>query len=773
MIHFPFNLQNVFNQEFDDELQTTNYSESSSILQLMQGFEYIPPFSELSQLDSTQIQHITEPVEPVEPAEPVDPVDPVEPSEPINREIQDESRPETDIETNQYSLQLTPPRRTRAEITRRVLPPSIERQARNSNSIFHSSSRFYSPPPRRNTINTHTQPRYLLTHTNNTINSPSSTSTIRRRNVQSFGRISENRYNRPLPSTFPTINNSSTNENFITNHNPFINHNNGINGNRNNIHERNIAMLTAFGVAGAAISAAGLARATANLNNTYTHQNTQSTSTSTRSFDRSNIPKKCEICGLFTHNVRECKHPAIKKIFQEGLYCYSTKHILDIQSNTQLQSSNKIQTRSITKQIQNIANRPTPLAQSVSKSNNPTHIWLYNLSTNMAKTLFLRNLDPKLIDHSIETLKEWIQKIKQPTEIKKHYNKFPQPQIVTHSNSKKNVLIAVDKLFTHLATLPNNTINIDQHIHTYTGFTLVPLRINHRQVKTQSFNNTKILHIPITINKDITEINHENRKQTKYTMINESNTPIIESFHTTCTICLESVDIDNSISTNCSHIFCADCIALHIVNRPSHLFNQHNCAMCRQEIKQLYIHPLLSSHKLSLLQSAIIYGSNDKLYKKTCPGTDVITDLISNAVANSIHINVSSSIKEESTLFRNRILTNRIQNTQTLIYDTDSNTSNNSNDEHENNNQDEDEDEDEDEESDSEIQFNLDVQERELRATREHRHINPVSSVQFPQIELIERDYPDEQHNNQYSDDDSNDNSNDNSDSDNEFDNEF
>ena len=39
-----------------------------------------------------------------------------------------------------------------------------------------------------------------------------------------------------------------------------------------------------------------------------------------------------------------------------------------------------------------------------------------------------------------QTVKEWIQKIKQPTEIKKHYNKFPQPQIVTHSNSKKNVI---------------------------------------------------------------------------------------------------------------------------------------------------------------------------------------------------------------------------------------------------------------------------------------------------------------------------------------------
>lgn len=759
LIIFPFNLQTMFGNEIDDDLPQNNFYNHTHTN--THNFENIPPFAEITQLSS--IHSTMEPViqfnddqpqqpqqedvpetnsePPTSPPSPVSPISPRSPRSPTSTQL----------------IQTPPRHRNAPRIQNIQALRRLQRSQRSHRSQSVQQQRYRQVPhqnrfPRiqssqSNRNSDTTYPRYLLTNTPH--NQPNT----------------RNRLPHPQESqpTTPLLNNNDNN--FITNHNPFIrdsnhsysrNRNNNSNNTHNRFNDRNVTMLTTIGmlgVAGAAFSASGISRSTNNLNrsfntNTITNRNQQNRHT----------PKKCDICGLFTHNVRQCNHPAIKKIFQEGIYCYATNFFLQSPSSisddgnnnktdktdNNNNNNNRPHTRLLTKLNQKYSNKPLPVTKSISNHSNPAHIWLYNLSINMAKTLFIRYLDPSTIDHSIETIKQWILKSNQYNTNNKGYNKFPQPQIITHSNSKKNVLYAINKLFNYIATSPNHisdlNLDIENNVHQYTSFTLIPLRIAHRQINTLAFNNTKILHIPITISKHITEHIHNERKQS----INETS-------YTPCTICLESINPNECVVTDCSHIFCIECITLHIVNRPSNLFNKHNCAMCRKEIKQFFIHPYLPSNKLSLLQSAIIFGTDDKLQKNN-DGTTVINDIIANAIDNSIQLNY---------------------NTHHIYKDDDYDYDNN------NNNHDNDNDNDDESDDDLDFQMNLDIQERNLRQTRETNNIvtnNIFTTNDLPQIDFLDREYPDEilqniSHNNQHESDNDSDNV---SDSDNnELDNEL
>jgi len=760
LIIFPFNIQSMFGNEIDNDLPSNNFHTHTNTNTNTHDFENIPPFAEFTHLISiqsnmeptiqfnnntlpnNQLQQENNPetndeppIYPPSPISPMSPRSPRSPTSPTSSEIIQRPQRYQNIQNirrlRRYQSQQRSHHSHQYRQIQRYRQPPLPIQNRNRFPTIQSSQSNHVPET--------TYPRYLLT--NNSHNQP-------------------NTPNTPIQEIESTTNPLINNNNFVTNHNPFTqrnqNHNNTHDHSytRNNrFSDRNIGVISTIGmigVAGAALSAAGISRFTSNLNRSHNNNALHN-----RHQARQRVtPKKCDICGLFTHNVRQCNHPAIKKIFQEGIYCYSTNYFIQSTSSTSnsennTNTNNRPHTRLFTTLHKKYTNKPLPIVKSISNHSNPAHIWLYNLSINMAKTLFLRYLDPSTIDHSIQTIKQWMQKSNQYNNKNKGYNKFPQPQIVTHSNSKKNVLYATNKLFHYLATSPNHisdlNLDIENNVHQYTSFTIVPLRIAHKQINTQLFNNTKILHIPITINKHITEHIHNENKQTRQ----ESTLS-----YTPCTICLESINQNECIVTNCSHIFCTDCIALHIVNRPSTLFNKHNCAMCRQEIKQLFIHPYLPTDKLTLLQSAIIFGTNDKLQKNN-DGTTVINDVISNAIDNSIQLNYNFIQIYNDNDNDNNI----INNTNTIVDD--------------DNNNDNDDDESDD---DLDFQMNLDIQERNLRQTLE-RNNNIFTTNDIPQLDFLDREYPDEilqniSHNNQHESD--NDSDNNNSDSDNnDFDNEL
>jgi hypothetical protein len=275
--------------------------------------------------------------------------------------------------------------------------------------------------------------------------------------------------------------------------------------------------------------------------------------------------------------MRECNHPALMQILKEGIHAYVRKHNDQEDTDTCIHHTT----------------------------------WINHISSHVAKLLFFRTCPHDRIDSSVDTLKEWKQKTRNP-----EYARFPASHIIAAVRNRAQILFVLNRLF-HQGTIPNQPNSfLLHHIHTESSDnvwppsmhtrTLMPMQVGIMPIDPCADN---IRPSSIAISVDSFSVHHAitlRRSQSS-----EQLCVLAADFvpNPLCTVCLETIDISRTVSTPCYHIVCHACVRTLISSY--HATTHISCPTCREKTHSLLTHEKASVTDIGALQTLLIFGKYD------------------------------------------------------------------------------------------------------------------------------------------------------------------
>ncbi len=318
-------------------------------------------------------------------------------------------------------------------------------------------------------------------------------------------------------------------------------------------------------------------------------------------------PHRCALCGMRAHNIRSCNHPAIKACIALMKRNYLAGNETAECPPVELEDS---VTESPAEQ------NPLPLTEGTS--------FLTGGGGNaedcapcepMLKAILLRLTNNFCINADHKTIEEWT------TSVNIHALSAPSAKIVARAKPlemRRAVHVLFDKLtyaihpelpihpefsaddFHMLEELENQT-QTQRRPEFFPTYIFMPRTILNSHIPSKDLSVTRqIFRAVLTIN-------------TLKIQYAASIHGFTDDSHTSfaCPICTESRPLATAITTDCNHLFCANCIAILIAKRRNSHTNGIPCPMCRANSDTFHTHSSLPDSDLAAIQRAIHFH--------TCP----------------------------------------------------------------------------------------------------------------------------------------------------------